>query len=497
MGSFKRMTNKGFIRLLAIGLVAFAAPALAADEDDGADERITVLDQTVPVADDVDEVPGPPQEPDVEPELSTREHMLAEFERFKDLREAGVYDEALNSAKRVVEMSIVESGPRSSDTAKALSNLALVQHLLRDYESAQQNYQAAIDIVIDIEDNLSPSLINPLRGLGASQLESGRPDLARRTFGQAVHISHVNEGPHNLDQIALLEALAETNLRLGELEDARNTQDMIYALNLRYYRNRAIDMVPSLMRRAAWQQRTGHILDQRATYRRVIRILEDTKGKDDLSLVEPLTALGQSYYYVDTSDSTNYQTSSIASGEMYFKRALRIAEENPEADWQTLLRTKLALGDYYNFRGELGRARKTYREVWELASSDDERLALRDETLGTITPLNADPIPRYTAGATRNDQLIGDPNLREGRISVTFDVNQRGRVSNLRIIEQNPPDFDDMKSMIVREMRTRIYRPRFIDAEPTDTPGQMLTHTFYYLQDELDKMRAEAAADET
>lgn len=496
MGIVKRMTFNGFFRLVPIGLVALGLPLQAA-QDDAEDERITVLDQTVPVAEDPQAETGPPQDAELEPEPSTREQMLDEFERFKELREAGVYDEALNSAKRVVEMSIAETGARSRDTAKALSNLALVQHQLRDFESAQQNFQAAIDIVTDIEDNLSPNLINPLRGLGSSQLEAGRPDLARRTFGQAVHISHVNEGPHNLDQIAILEALAETNLRLGELEDARNTQDMIYSLNLRYYSSRAIDMVPSLMRRAAWQQRTGHILDQRATYRRIIRIIEDTKGKDHVSLVEPLTALGQSYYYVDTSDASTYQSSSIASGEMYFKRALRIAEDDPESDWQMLLRTKLALGDYYNFRGELGRARKTYREVWELASSDDERLALREEALGTITPLNADPIPRYTAGATRDDRLLGDPNLREGRISIVYDVNARGRVSSLKIVEQDPPDFDDMKSFIVREMRTRIYRPRFIDAEPTDTPNQLLTHTFYYLQDELDKMRAEAAADDT
>lgn len=487
-----------FIRRSLVVTVFLPWPVAAwqADEPDaGSDERIDVLDQTVPVADEDPAMRASSDGVADDGSVTQRERLISEFERFRSLQDAGVYDEALNAAKMVVQMSIDQSGATSLDTAKALSNLALVQHHMRDFEASRQNFQSAVDIIMDKEDNLSPMLINPLKGLGASQLESGRPDLARGTYQQAVHISHVNEGPHNVEQIDILEALAETNLRLGELEDAKNTQDMIYSLNLRYYSDRAIDMVPSLMRRAKWQRRTGHILDERATYRRVIRIIEDQVAKDDIGLIEPLLNLGQSYFYIDTSDTSSFQSSTVATGEMYFKRAVRIAEEHPESDWEKLIVAKLALGDYYNFRGEQGRARKTYRDAWELMSGDDERIATRRETLGTITPLNADPIPKYTAGATRNDRLIDDPNLREGRIVVTYDVNARGRVSNLKIIEHEPEDFNDIRSFVVRELRTRIYRPRFVDAEPAETPNQMLTHTFYYRKDELDKMREAAASD--
>ena len=43
--------------------------------------------------------------------------------------------------------------------------------------------------------------------------------------------------------------------------------------------------------------------------------------------------LGESYFFVDTSESSTYQVATAASGEMYFKRAVRIAGENPDADW--------------------------------------------------------------------------------------------------------------------------------------------------------------------
>lgn len=460
-----------------------AAPDVAA-----ADERLDLLDQTVPVADDVT---GPPEADDA-PELTDREQMMAEFERFKSLEAAGVFDQAENVAKRVVEMSIQLNGPRSNDTARALNNLGLIQHRMRNYEAAQQNFQSAIDILTENEDKLSRMLINPLKGLGASQLEGGRPDLAADTYGQAVHISHVNEGPHNLEQIEILEALAETNLRLGQLQEARDNQDSIYALSLRHFSGSAMDMVPSLLRRAAWQRRTGYILDERATHRRIIRIIESEKGKDDVALIEPLTRLGQSYFYVDTSESTSYQSSSVASGEMYFKRAVRIAEEHPNSDWVTLADSKLALADYYNFRGDQGRARKTYADVWELLSADEERLGKRREELERLTALNADPISQYIAGATRNDLLTGSTDLREGRIVVGYDVSSRGRVSSLKIVEVDPEDFDDMRRYVVRELRTRIYRPRFEDGEAVDTPNQVFTHSFYYLQGELDKIREQS-----
>ena len=460
----------------------------AVDATEADEGPITVLDQVVPVADEVVEE-GPP----AEEEVDERELLVAEFERFKELRDNKIFDEAENKAKLVVEMAIRVSGPKSEDTSKALTNLGIIQHQMGNYEAAQQNFVAAIEIIEDNTDQLSAALVNPLKGLGQSQLESGRPDLASRTYSRAVHITHVNEGPHNLDQVEILEALAETNLRLGALEEARDNHDMIYALNLRYYDNDAMEIVPSLMRRATWQRRTGHILDERSTYRRIIRIIESVHGKQDLHLIEPLMKLGESYFYVDTSDSQSFQSGSIASGEMYFKRAVRIAEENPESNWIVKANTRIALGDYYNFRSDAGRARKSYRQAWELLSEDEdnERLAARRTALESVTVLNEENIPRFTGGATRADQANENDQLREGRVIFSYDVTTRGRVNNLRIVEMSPPEFDDMVRTVQRELRTRIFRPRFEDAEPVPTKERIFTHTFYYLQEELDKMREE------
>jgi len=270
---------------------------------------------------------------------------------------------------------------------------------------------------------------------------------------------------------------------------------MIYALNIRHHDGNAMNLVEPLMRRARWQRRTGYTLDERATYRRIIRIIETKQGKESLELVDPLMKLGMSYFYPDINDSSGFQAASMASGEMYFKRAVRLSEGSEEPDWRLIARTKLGLGDYYTFRSDPGRARKTYAAVWELLSSDDERMALRSSELEQVNVLNEDPIPQYVGAATREDVAIADDGLRQGRIVVSFDINTRGRVSSLRIVEENPTEFQQMRRFLVREFRSRVFRPRFDNASPVRTEGQMFTHTFFYQQEDLDRMRAEAGGE--
>ena len=441
-------------------------------------------------AQDPDADTGPPE---FEEPLDDYQLMMIEFQRYKELLRTDSLDEAENAAKRIIEMAIRETGPTSNDTGKALINLAVVQNKTKGYEAAEQNFSAAIDIFEDNENQLSDMLINPLLGLGTAQAGSGKLGLASRSFERAVHISHVNEGPHNLDQIKILEMLAETNLRMGETEDAKNNQDMIYALNVRHFQNNSLEMIPALFRRADWQSRTGYVLDERATYRRIIRIIETTAGKDDITLIEPLLKLGHSYFSVDTSESSTYQSVTVSTGEIYLKRAVRIAEENPDSDWKLLSRAKLAIGDYYIFRSEQSRARKAYLAAWNILSAEPDRLAARHAELEQITPLTSDPIPRFVGKATRADRQMQNSSLREGRIIASYGVSSRGRVIELNIVETTPADYDKLRRLVHRRIRSQVFRPRYEDGLAVDTHNLPFSHTFYYLQEELDELREEDA----
>ena len=476
------MIYKSLLRSALVLTVLAATVAYAAEEPsvDDAGDIGGLLDQTVPVAED-----------DAAADL--KRELVDEFDNYKRLMSEGIYDEADTVAKRIVTLAIQLTGPRSSDTAKALTNLGIVQHRNKQFDAAQQNFEAAIDIIEEREDRLNRSLINPLKGLGAAQLEGGRPDLAKQTFTRAIHITHVNEGPHNMDQIEILESLAETNVRLGSIEDARAMHDKIYLLHRRRYEDDQLALIPSLMRRAEWQHRAGYIVDEQATYRRAIRIIETNASKEDIRLVEPLTKLGESYFFTDLHGEQGMQYSPT-TGEIYFKRALRIAESSAQSDWSTVVNSKLSLADYYMMQNNYTRARKLYREIWESLSDAETRLLYRDEIFGRAVPLNGRALPDF-AGDSGPDPL-GTPadEFLQGSVTVSFAVTDRGRTIDVEPVEVVPGEFTDMEKLVHREIRGRLYRPRFEDAEPVQSDKMVFTHLFYYKQTDLDERR-EAAGD--
>ena len=447
-------------------------------------------DQLVPVADDSIEEYTTEADEYAIPEMSEEVRLLAEVDLCKQLMSDNVLDEADTVAKRVVELAIDIHGPQSNEFAKALTNLAIVQFRTEQFDASIQNFESAIEIIEDNEDRLNAQLINPLKGLGSAQLEYGRPDLASRTFQRAVHVTHVNEGPHNLDQIDLLESIAETFVRMGDLDAAKEAQYTIYALNIRKHELDTPALVPSLLRRAEWQHRAGFIFDERATYRRAIRIIEVNKGKDSLELVEPLIMLGRSYFYADSSGQSTLADSSMSSGEIYFRRAARIAAESPDSDWQIVAQSSLALGDFYMYSNNPQRARQVYADTWALLSEDEERLPVRREQLERVVTLRENKLPLYVSSDEASTAESREEAMLQGSVSFSYTVSTRGRAGDLELTDARPADFDRMINNVQREIRRRIYRPRMLDGAVVDTPGQELEHRYYYRQSDLDAARA-------
>ncbi len=151
-------------------------------------------------------------------EATVERMLVSDFMLFKQLMHDRVHDEADIVAKRIVELAIRTKGRQSRVFANALTNLAIVQYRAGQFDSAQQNFQTAIETIEDNEDRLDERLVNPLKGLGAVQLASDRPDRASTTFKRAVHITHVNQGPHNRGQLELLESITEIYYRMGSMK---------------------------------------------------------------------------------------------------------------------------------------------------------------------------------------------------------------------------------------------------------------------------------------
>jgi tetratricopeptide (TPR) repeat protein len=431
------------------------------------------------IPEDIDKVPAPPE--------TTDDRLRRLFTLYKDAVAQGSFAEADTLAKRIVEISISENGRDSEESARALTNLAIAQHGMADFESAQINFKTSIEIIERIKDRLDASLINPLKGLGASQLAAGRADLATPTFQRAVHVSHVNNGPHNLMQVELLDSLAETYLAAGDAEDALNMQERIFNLQARNLDADSEDMLPALLNQVRWQHRLELYDKERYTWRRIISILEHHRGNKDVSLISPLTGLGKSYLYFAPADVSYQQPTINSTGEIYLKRALRIAEENPDADWTVRSKAMLALADYYILADKPNRASRAYREIWEFLSGDEERLKSRHDELETLQVLQTIRPPQFygvDAGPARQRQPDG---FETGTVVYEYAISARGRTTDIELVDIQPAGLDDMQRSVERELRQLVQRPRVVDGDTVQTDKLTYTHNFFYRASDVDQ----------
>ena len=435
-------------------------------------------------------------EPPPEREIN-EDDLRGYFELYKNAVKNSSLDEADTLAKRIIELAIELYGIDSYDSARALTNLGIVQHRSKDYNSAQLNYQAAIDIIERIGDRLNSELINPLKGLGAAQLASGRPDLALQTFGRAVHVSHVNEGPHNLMQVEILDALTETHLSVGDVDEALDMQENIYNLQTRKIDQGGDDMLLALRRQAEWMHRLQYYGRERTAYRRIIRIIEATRGKKSISLIPPLTGLGKSYLFIEPYDP-DYQTYKPASGgETYLKRALRIAEKSEDSNWEILRDAMLALGDFNTLADNPNRARRSYLKAWELLAEDEERQpSLRKNLQSSVVLQDISP-PKYYNSERTDDGSDPPDNFERGNIVVGFNISEYGQPYKIELIEAQPPGLEAMERVILREVRDLRYRPRIEEGKLKRVGDMTYTHEFYYRESDLPDPTAgtEAAAE--
>ncbi len=429
-------------------------------------------------------------------EETPHEELQRYFELYRNAMDNKQYAEADTLAKRVVELTIEIFGINSLDSARALTNLGIAQHQNEDYDAAVLNYNAAIDVIERVEDRLNSNLVNPLKGLGAAELASGRPDLAVETFERAVHVTHVNEGPHNREQVEVLESLAETYLSVGEFDEVETITEIIFGLEARDISLDSLEILPVLEKQASWQHRLQLYEKERYTWRKVIDLIEDHRGDDDLSLIAPLMGLGKSYLFIGPVDSSYHHPTSISSGEVYLKRAVRIAEDNPEATWQIKEDTMLALGDFYILSGQSSRARKIYEDVWNLLSADAARLPNRHDDLETLVVLQNINPPRYIGLDGEATNQVPGEEFETGKVVYDYSVSTRGYTTNVVMVEADPAAFEDMQRVVRRDLTSLIYRPRLVDGNTVATDNLTYTHKFFYRLSDLpdENQQADAAA---
>ena len=193
-------------------------------------------------------------------------------------------------------------------------------------------------------------------------------------------------------------------------------------------------------------------------------------------------------------------SASVTSGEIYLKRAVRVAEANPEAGWKVLSDTMIELGDYYMRTERPSRGHRVYREVWErfTESGDEAQLNERFSKLETITVLDEISPPKMYGGDPAGGIVVGVdlPGYEIGSAMYSYSVSPRGRAVNVRLMEADPEGLDDMYQSVGRQLRRRVHRPRFVDGDVVQTDNVTFNHSFYYREADIEGTPAAAQAED-
>ena len=380
---------------------------------------------------------------------------------------------ALELAKEIVALTAQAYGEDHANLARALTNLAIVQAENTEYAAAIENYRAAIISRERVDGTLvDGELINPLRGLASAFMALNEIDAAIPVYERAIHISHVNEGPNNLDQVEIIDALSRAYFFQGDLDTASDMQDTIFRLRQRRFSEESDQYIDALIQRATWYSRLGDYEEAVQAYRRLERSISKKHGSDSPRLIEPLVALATAAISI-----TELGEPAINEGRRAMARAVRIARENGEEDPERLARTLVKQGDWLSRLNLMRNSRLPYREAWRTMDANPELHALRDELFGSPVPILRVPF-RSIYGQRVNEPADAARFPQRGYADVAFDVDPLGRPLNVRIVGGNPPGL--MDGHLRRQIRRFRFRPAFRGGQPVVYTGLAYRHPFRY-----------------
>jgi TonB family protein len=308
-----------------------------------------------------------------------------------------------------------------------LDNLATTQMLNGDLVDAANNYQRSIAIIRQAEGMLTPRLVNPYVGLGATYNRAELYEKAEEAYLTALRINHVNEGFYNLDQIRIRDGLTESFIGLDDFEEADFHQTIQLEISQRRYGESAGKNSPEMV--AALEGMAG-------TYERQ-GLLGESAGR--------------------------------------LKRALKIIESQPEIDRPKQAELLVRLGDLFMGSGQEDTANANYERAWQALSEDppyEDLLQLYFAEPVRVAGLGWGML-RYAPGV-RADA----PDLLEGFVLVRYDVDTDGKTEDITIIESEPQDLMDKR--VTSALKRSYFRPRYSDGVAAVAEGQLYRHDFRY-----------------
>ncbi len=372
------------------------------------------------------------------------------------------YEEAVPVAERMVELTEDELGV-SLELGVALSNLAILQRRLELYEPSEGNFLRAIDVIREVDGIYSEAAIIPLVGLGVNYQARGDYFEAVTSYEEARTVSRRAYGLLNEQQIEILDHLSSTMIDMENYVEAHEHQLAALHLMERVYGVDTIEVLPAIFKFARWLRSSYRFQEERNQYTRAMNIIRDHAGDTDLSLVTPLRETGNSF---------RIQKLPEGRGLTVLRRALEIAESQPQPDNLIIAQILVDIGDWSVAFSKVGPTGDEYRRAWQLLGELADGDTLREEWFDE---------PSYVLRESPSNRGLSsrdDPGALPGHVLIAFDVTENGRTTNVIVVESVPPGLKD--DATARAIGRSRFRPRMVDGELVGARRLARNFTFHY-----------------
>ena len=350
-----------------------------------------------------------------------------------------------------------------------------------------------------------------LTGLGIAYRNLGQYPEALAAFNRALHISRVNNGLQNLQQLPILEQIIAINTATGDWAALDQNYQYLYWINRRSLGATDLRLLPVIDRLAGWHLNAytlavdplsfNHLLSANTLFLDAAAIIETNYGPYDQRLINPLYGIAMANYqmafhaynsgdYVDFRSSTTNPnrlelmleeegaiqeliSHTYRTGKMAMLRVIDINAHNPDMPATARGTALIYLGDWYLLFNRRSTANETYALAYARLTESGMHKAEIDKLFEHPRSLPALQMP--VVNQLDDAKEDNDNNY----VLAKFDVSKTGKATNIEIIEAKPADDELIQRRAKDAIRATRFRPRLEDGQPVETTDVNIRYVFH------------------
>ena len=349
-------------------------------------------------------------------------------------------------------------------------------------------------------------LVEVRQGLGLLHQQAGDHGQAIAVLRDALQSVRVNEGLYSMSQVAILEAIIDSQVALGARDDLRRNYEYLFWLYQRNYGDHSAGLVPVIKRVGQWyfdlynfsspNTTVEPLIAADALYAKALKILpEDAPSRDRADILYKVAVINHhvaedvqdpmlshqeireamiphgrgSPYLNETAVRQYYADQSFHKGKRSLKRIIETYEKTLPDGIMDYTRALVFMGDWLTVQRRVLEGARLYQRAWAALKEHDADQTQVDELFGEPQPIEQLPIPGEPAPQAGADNYYVDALL---------DVPKSGWPTNIRIQAIHPLGETTLIQRAERGIAATRYRPRYRNGQPVVTSDVPLRFIF-------------------